>query len=95
MRVDIVARHMEISDKTREYIDQEVEHRLASLYDRIVDCKVIVEKDKLDYIAETIVNVPGEQLTAKEVSDDLTKSIDYVVKKMQRQVTKHKDKWKA
>jgi putative sigma-54 modulation protein len=95
MRIDIVARHFEISDKTREYIQQEVEHRLGAHYDRIVDCKMIVEKGNNVYIAEAIANVPGEQLAAKEQTEDLTKSIDYVVKKLQRQIVRHKDKWKT
>jgi len=94
MRTEIVARHLDISEKTREYIHREIEHRLGAQYDRIVDCKMIVEKDNKDYIAEVIANVPGEQLTATERSDGLTKSIDFVVKKMQRQISKHKDKWK-
>ncbi|NQV30163.1 MAG: ribosome-associated translation inhibitor RaiA [Candidatus Marinimicrobia bacterium] len=94
MKVNIVARHFDISEKTREYIQGEVDHRLNSAYDRIVSCKMIVEKIKNDYIAEVILNVPGETFTAKETSEDLTKSVDFVVKKMRKQLTKHKTKWK-
>jgi len=94
MKVNIVARHFDISEKTREYIHNEVEHRLNPVYDRTVDCKMIVDKVKNDYIAEVILNVPGETLTAKETSEDLTKSVDFVVKKMRKQLTKHKKKWK-
>ncbi|MBT3631673.1 MAG: ribosome-associated translation inhibitor RaiA [Candidatus Marinimicrobia bacterium] len=94
MKVNIVARHFDISDKTREYIQNEIDHRLDSVYDRTVNCKMIVDKVKNDYIAEVILNVPGETLTAKETSNDLTKSVDFVVKKMRKQLTKHKTKWK-
>jgi putative sigma-54 modulation protein len=94
MKVNIVARHFDISEKTREYIQGEVDHRLNSTYDRIVSCMVIVEKIKSDYIAEVILNVPGETFTAKETSNDRIKSIDFVVKKMRKQLTKHKTKWK-
>jgi ribosomal subunit interface protein len=55
---------------------------------------MIVDKVKNHYIAEVILNVPGETLTAKETSNDLTKSVDFVVKKMRKQLTKHKTKWK-
>ena len=95
MRIDVVARHFDISDKTRKYIQDELNLRLAMLYDRIVDCNMIVERVNNAYIAEVITNVPGEQLTAREETEDLTKSVDFVVKKMQRQISKHKDKWKA
>jgi putative sigma-54 modulation protein len=94
MKVNIVARHFDISDKTREYIQNEIDHRIEPLYDRIVACKMIVEKAKNDYIAEVILSVPGETLTAKETSEDLTKSVDFVVRKMLKQLNKHKTKWK-
>lgn len=95
MRIDIVARHFDIAESTRDYISKEIEHRLGNHYDRITTCKMIVEKANNNYIAEVIANVPGEQLTANETTEELTKSIDFAVKKMQRQITKHKDKWKA
>ncbi|NQV16480.1 HPF/RaiA family ribosome-associated protein [bacterium] len=38
--------------------------------------------------------MPGETLTAKETTSDLSKSVDFVVKKMRKQLTKHKNKWK-
>ncbi len=94
MKVNIVARHFDISEKTRGYIQDEIDHRLEPVFERIVDCKMIVEKVKNDYIAEVILNVPGETFTAKETSGDLTKSVDFVVKKMRKQLTKHKTKWK-
>jgi len=94
MKVNIVARHFDISEKTREYIQTEVDHRLEPVFDRIVGCKVIVEKIKKDYIAEVILNIPGDTLTARETTEDLTKSVDFVMKKMLKQLTKHKNKWK-
>ncbi|NQV14385.1 ribosome-associated translation inhibitor RaiA, partial [bacterium] len=74
MKVNIVARHFDISEKTRDYIQAEVDHRLDPIYDKIVSCKMVVEKTKNDYIAEVILNVPGETLTAKETTSDLSKS---------------------
>ncbi len=94
MKVTIVARHFDISEKTREYIQTEIDHRLEPVYDRIVNCKMIVDKSKNDYIAEVILNVPGETFMAKETSEDLSKSVDFVVKKMRKQLQKHRNKWK-
>ena len=53
MKVTIIARHFDISEKTRIYIQTEVDQRLEPLFDRIVDCKMIVEKEKNNYIAQT------------------------------------------
>ncbi|MCF7808442.1 MAG: ribosome-associated translation inhibitor RaiA [Candidatus Marinimicrobia bacterium] len=94
MKVNIIARHFDISEKTRNYIQTEVDERLDPLFDRIVDCRMIVEKEKNNYIAQVILNVPGDTLTAKETTEDLTKSVDFVVKKMLKQLNKYKDKWK-
>jgi len=94
MKVNIVARHFDISEKTRNYIQTEVDHRLEPVFDRIVSCKMIVEKTKKEYIAEVVLNVPGETLTASETTEDLIKSVDFVVKKMHKQLSKYKNKWK-
>lgn len=94
MKVNIIARHFDISDKTRNYIQTEVDERLEPLFDRIVDCRMIVEKEKNNYIAQIILNVPGETLKATETTEDLTKSVDFVVKKMLKQLNKYKTKWK-
>jgi len=42
-----------------------------------------------------LVSVPGDQLSASEKSDDLTKSTDFVVKKMIRQIKKYKSKFRT
>ena len=94
MKVNIVARHFDISEKTRNYIQAEVDHRLDPVFDRIISCKVIVEKGKSDYSADVVLAVPGETLKAKETTEDLTKSVDFVMKKMQKQLGRYKNKWK-
>ena len=94
MKVNIIARHFDISDKTRNYIQTEVDERLEPLFDRIVDCRMIVEKEKNNYIAQIILNVPGDTLKATETTEDLTKSVDFVVRKMLKQLNKYKTKWK-
>ncbi len=95
MRVDIVARHLDIADKTRDYANVEVV-RLEKHFDRITSCRVILEKvTEIEYTAEMVVNVPGEQLSAFEKSEDLTKSIDSAVKKMIRRIKKYKAKYQA
>ena len=94
MKVNIIARHFDISDKTRNYIQSEVDQRLEPVFDRIVDAKMIVEKEKNNYIAQIILNVPGETLNAKETTEDLIKSVDFVVRKMLKQLNRYKTKWK-
>lgn len=95
MNVDIVARHFDISEKTNSYVTNEVA-KLEKFSDRITSCKVILKKiTELEYGAEILVNLPGEQLSASEKSDDLTKSTDFVVKKMIRQIKKYKSKFRT
>ncbi|MCF7797543.1 MAG: ribosome-associated translation inhibitor RaiA [Lentisphaeria bacterium] len=95
MKVDIVARHFDIADKTNAYVSDEVA-RLEKYFDRITSCRVILEKiTDLEYGAEIVVNVPGEQLMATEKTEDLTKSVDFVVKKMIRQIKRYKSKFQV
>lgn len=95
MQVDIVARHFDISEKTSSYVSNEIA-RLEKYFDRITSCRVILEKiTEIEYSAEIVVNVPGEHLSASEKSDDLTKSTDFAVKKMIRQIKKYKSKFRT
>jgi|FLOH01.1.fsa_nt_gi putative sigma-54 modulation protein len=91
MKIDVIARHFDVSEKTKDYASNEVK-RLTKLFDRITKCKVIMEREKNDYHVEINLDVPGDFLVAKETSDELMKSIDNVVKKMLKQLDRYRGK---
>jgi putative sigma-54 modulation protein len=92
MRVNFTARHAKkTSQRLKEYAQEEVK-RLERIYLGIVDCNIVLDYQKEIQIAEINVGVHGTQLTAVEKSEDIYKSIDQAVAKLERQLKKYKEK---
>ena len=93
MRITITARHSKASDKLKEFAEKEV-RRLKKYYDGIIDCEIILDYVKINQIAEINIGVYGTVLNSVVQSDDIYKSIDEAVTKLERQLEKYKEKWK-
>lgn len=92
MRIEITSRHYEASDNLKDYISKELD-RLTKVFDRIIDAKVILEEiESAKYKTELLVNVPQKSLQAEAMDSEVTKAVDQVVAKMQRQIRKYKEK---
>ena len=91
MRINFTARHYKPSERLKEYAQNEVK-RLEKYYDGIIDCDIILDYQKDIQIAEIIVSVYGSKLTVKEKTDDIYKSIDFAVTKLERKLKKYKQK---
>jgi len=91
MRVSFTARHYKPSERLKEYATKEV-HKLERYYDGIISCEIVLDYQKLSQIAEIKLNVHGNTLTAIEKSEDIYKSIDLAVIKLERQLKKYKGK---
>jgi putative sigma-54 modulation protein len=91
MRINFTARHFKASDRLKEYAEKKVQ-RLKKYYDGIIDCEIILDYEKLNQIAEIAIKVYSQRLVAIEKSEDIYKSIDLAVDKLERQVKKFKEK---
>lgn len=91
MRYRLTARHFTPSERLKQYVQKEV-NRLERYYRGIIDCEVILDEEKLNKIAEIQLKVNGTLLTAAERSDDIFKSVDLAVEKIERQLKKYKGK---
>lgn len=91
MRINITARHFKLSEEVKVYTEKEV-YRLKKYYDGIIDVDVILGWEKNDRMAEVRISVYGTVLTARERSNDMHKSIDRAVDKLERQLIKYKDR---
>lgn len=91
MRINFTARHYKSSPRLKEYAQNEVS-RLEKFYDGIVSCDIILDYQKEIQIAELNVTVYGQVLTVIEKSDDIYKSIDMAVQKMERKLKRYKEK---
>ena len=91
MRITFTARHYKAPEKLKNYAEKKV-RRLKKYYDGIIDCEIILDYEKLTQVAEIAVTVYGQKLVTVEKSDDIYKSIDSAVDKLERQVIKYKEK---
>lgn len=92
MNIKIADRHESGTNGIRTYIETELQ-TLADKYE-ILDADVILDKDGhtgREFTAEIILHVKGSKILAKEVSEEIGKSVDLAVKTLDKQLKKHKE----
>jgi len=85
MRVEITARHFELSDPLRQLVDKWVQ-KLERFDDRILDCQVVMDVEKHRKVAEVLVNTHGHVLRGKHESHDMYLSLDGAFEKIEAQL---------
>lgn len=94
MKLDIKGVHYEITDVTREFIDQKLE-KLRYASDMIVDLMLVLEKETKDWKAEAKVNFRwGAQAHLDETDINLHAAIERLVHRLDQKVSKEKEKIK-
>ncbi len=95
MQVSVTGRHFEITSKIRSYAEEKAA-KLPRFYDRVQSVEVVVSRDGDLNSVEMIVTAAGSQTTfvAKEVGPDVAACIDLLIDKLERQLTKHKEKYR-
>jgi putative sigma-54 modulation protein len=93
MNVAISGRHIDVTDAIRNHVQSGLE-RIRRHFDRVIDVDVVldVEKRKHRQMAEINLRANGLRINAKESSSDMYTSIDAAIAKIERQITKHKDR---
>lgn len=92
MQVTISGRHMAVSEEMQDYCREKVQ-RLPRYYDRVQSIEVVLDGKDGHHTAELIVHSDGTPpLVAHEAHDDLHAAVDLVLDKMERQLTRLKEK---
>jgi putative sigma-54 modulation protein len=94
MYIQFTARHFKAPVELQQFAESSVTG-LANFYDGIVSAEIVLEERPHggdDKMAEIVLSVYKEQLFAKEMSDDIMKSIQLCVDKLERQLVRYKDK---
>lgn len=92
MLVNITARHFKAPEKLKRFADNEL-HRLERFYDGIIDCNMVmdyVQSNHSKHQVEIQVNVYGQTLIVSDLSEDMYKSIDNAIAKLERKLQKYK-----
>lgn len=91
MQIEIVPRHYEPSDRVKKYVEEEFT-KLKMFDWMITKCRVLLEKNKDGDLVEITLHAAGKDFVAHAVTDDMIKSIDQAIAKMERQLQKYKEK---
>ena len=91
MNLTISGHHLDITDPIRNYVNTKLS-KLSRHHDRITNTHVILSVDKHNQKAEATMHVSGADLFANSESEDLYAAIDLLTDKLDRQLTKHKEK---
>lgn len=95
MKLQMHSIHFDADRKLVEFIQRKAD-KLDTFYDRIIDGEVIMKLNKDDSnenkIVEIKLNLPGNQLFAKEKSKTFEAATDEAVEALRRQIKKHKEK---
>ena len=92
MQVVITGRHLELSDEIQEYTKEKAS-KLTRYYDRIQSIEVVMSEDAGKFSVEMIVSADHRQeFVGHEQHEDMFAAVDLLIDKLERQVTRHKEK---
>ena len=95
MKLQMHSIHFDADHKLVDFIQKRTE-KLETFYDRIIDGEVFLRLDNSDNkenkVIEIKLNIPGNQLFAKEQSKSFEAATDVAVEALRRQLRKVKDK---
>ena len=94
MDIRIIGKHMEMTDAIKTRIEDKVSG-LPKFYNSVLDVEVIVEgsKDGASKSVEIIARSRHSHVfVAKQTGEDMYTCVDDAIKKLERQLTKQKEK---
>jgi ribosome hibernation promoting factor len=93
MQFQVKGRNLEISDALRSYAEEKLGKLERQLTDPRVELELAVEKNPSiaeNHVAEATIWTNGPVLRARESSSDMRASIDQLVEKLERQVSRYR-----
>lgn len=92
MNIIVHGRHLEITEAIQDYAKKKAA-KVEKFFERIGDVQMILDIEGDNHVAEMIVNVTkGPTLIGVVAKGNMYASIDLVVDKVERQLTKYKEK---
>jgi putative sigma-54 modulation protein len=99
MKLILTAHNLKVTDGIEQHVIEKIE-KLDHFDSRAVDARVILEHDtdkpsERRFKCSVRLAVPGPDLYAVEYQEDLYSAVDLVVKKIEQQIRKRQNKYKA
>lgn len=91
MKIKITGRHIDVSERLREYAEKRIS-KLEKYFQQLIDIHLILYVEKLDHAAELVINGDSVQFHAREKAADLYSAIDLLIDKLDSQISRYKEK---
>lgn len=92
MQLSVTGRHIDVTDSMKRYAEEKVE-KLTRFYDRIETIDVILDQESSRHRVELVIRADHKHtFVAQVAAGDFYEAVDLVLDKMERQLTKHKEK---
>lgn len=92
MTLSITARHIEITDSIKEYLQKRLNKLKKYFNKKEVNIQVVFIAEKERRCIEITIHYNGNILHGRETGKDMLISIDQVIEKLERQLEKYKQK---
>ncbi len=89
MRVNIAGKGMEVSDYLKEIVTKKVS-KLQRYFDEDTEAHITMSIQRSRHIVEVTIPFDGIVLRGEEATGDMYASIDGVLKKLEKQINKHR-----
>lgn len=94
MRIKVSGRHMDVAEPLKAYVTEKA-GKLERFYDRLQSVEIIFDQDGPDHRCELIATADHHTtFVAKEKHGDAFACLDAAVKDLERQITRHKEKFR-
>jgi len=91
MQVTFTGRHVELTKALRDYTEQKL-RRLSRYSFNSMEAAVRLSVEKYRHMAEITLWVNGSRILAKEETDEMYKSIDLAIEKIEQRLRRFKEK---
>ncbi len=91
MELSITTRHYEISPDLKRHLTERLD-KLDRYRLRIPEIHVTLCREKHRQVAEVVAHVNRSRLSASDESDDMYRSVDRVLEKLERKLREYKNK---
>lgn len=91
MQIAISGQQMDVTPPLKEYVTQKM-GRIERHFDNLTNTTVVLHVEKTRHLAEATINTKGATLHANAEAEDMYAAIDELMRKLDSQVRKHKEK---
>lgn len=93
MNIAITTRGYKAPERLKNYVNEKA-NRLSRFSDIIMNGEAIISYEKLDQVVDFKIKLKHKMIHIREKSEDVFKSVDLAIDKLERQVAKAKDRLK-